>query len=157
MAARINNFPANLVYDKTRSAGLTFIDDNQRGTNPPATLTGVIGNVKDRDLTSVFTMDSVGSSGDGGAINYSVVMDCGSLIWNATVSAKYFRTNGNNCYMEYSFDNVTWYILHQTDNGSTSPYVHQTMALRYFRVRFLNDVSGACTGSVYEMSVSGSG
>jgi hypothetical protein len=154
MPAQFTAFPAYVVYDRTYTATMTMVDSNLRGTAPPATLTNTMNYIIDRDADTYFEMNSVGSSGDGGAINYSVVWDIGKIVWNCQVSAKYSRVQGNNCYLETSTDGTNWTILQQTTATIDASYL--SMRLRYVRIRFLNDVAGACQGKFYEVKIMGS-
>ena len=153
MSKNLNVFN-NSVLDKS-SLGVVSVQ-----TQGTVTITGVVSSVFDKDLSSNYKV----SCASGGINEATVKIDFGSVIWNATVFAKYlFGIEGgrfdisNVTELQYSVNGTDWVTLRSITSGTTYLDGFTVPCLRYVRFYHVMGVNNwQLDTTVYECRVTGS-
>ncbi len=160
MAAKLNNAPAYVVYDRTFNWECTTSIINTC-TNPVNTITGTYDLMRDKDLATLYGISSVGSSGVAGwQIYYTVTCDFKKIIWNCQVSTKYYlwlqSPAFQTCSVSVSQDGITWVTIDNTPNV-TMEWSFPVFSMRYLRYNVSTSSSfGDIALNIYEVKVFGS-
>jgi len=150
MPARINNLPANAVYDQTPVATLSYsIVVSGGGTHTLVSegITGTLQDTRDKDLTTAWQANPTFSAGSG-SNTYTITMlyDCNKVIWNCLIYIKWALGNS----VDVSSNGTDWTQL--TDTGGTQTY--GVFSFRY--LRFVSELTDASPDlDVYEVKIMG--
>ena len=164
MSARINNFPAYVVYDRSFSSTNTITGTLLNG------ITGEEGFIRDGDLSTAYEINTAGGLLESQEVYYTI--DYGKVLMNIQLSYKigfaYNRNGGTGNAqwdIEYSQDDITYTTIDSgsvTANGGIELHTgSQTyLSARYVRVHILTPSTGNPSNSktyIYELRLMGSG
>lgn len=153
MAARINNFPAYVVFDRSFRQTITPIYDSA------PTYTGTTNYMIDSDLTTSYDINAISS-----ATGVGFQIDYGKIYFNCQFSWKASFTKNNGAgsatwNVEHSTDAITWVVDDTgsvaTGNTGTSTGAASALAIRYTRFRIAY-TSLDLTTRVFESRLMGS-
>ena len=138
MSARLTNIPSYAVQDWTFFANLSVgTARTGAGTHPLVeTITGVIENVRDKDLTTSYKSEVTGGGG-GGSNDYAtwVILDFGKVLWNCILYTKYDLGNGTHT-IDTSPDGTNWTDISGGVQNATATFgIFSTRYVRFYAKR----------------------
>lgn len=145
MAARINNVPAYVVYDKTYTASITASFTGFNSTS------GTENNLIDKDLTTYMEGVFLGGAGNP---TMDIIFDFQKSLWNVLMYLDYDLNNGDTRYVAHSTDGVSWTTLDNSSSNRVST-AFTAMTLRYLRF-YSTRLNAPLSCKVYELKLMGS-
>jgi len=160
MPARLNPYPAYMIYDRSFSETVTTV-----GTDDFVNLvTGNVGLSRDGDITTAYTC-SVQRNNSPSTGGLTTLFTFPLLYLNCQLSYKIKFTNSSaiisaNAVIEYSEDGISWTNLSNDNFVSTLTKTNSLVAfgVKYFRVHFESTANPqTLTIDFYEVRLMGSG
>lgn len=160
MAARINNFPKYVIYDRSIEASISGTSKSQG--NGGVTETNTAAETRDYDFDTYYQVKAVSTGGTTG--NAAIFFDYGKVLTNVVIAIKYYYKND-------SLGNATFHIERSLDDSSytdltsdvtvvagASDTVEEILTgtrLRYIKVYMDRAATSDLTVRVYELRIMG--
>jgi len=138
MSGRLTNIPSYAVQDWTYLATLSKVSAvTGAGSHPLVeTITGVLENVRDKNLSTSYKIEVTGGGG-AGSNNYeaAVIIDFRKIVWNDILYCKYDLGNGTHS-VDTSPDGTTWTDISGGVQSATATFgIFSTRYVRFYAKR----------------------